>query len=243
MTGVDGFSMKKIFVYGGCVSRDVFNPEFNKGGVELVNYVARNSIVKIKDKPIKLNIDSEKVSSQFQRRLLINDSENNLLNLIGKDDFDIFFMDLLFLRYRVVSYKGTWLTYSNELKKSGVLGSLGKVINYDNDLFWDKFKVGIDFLFDFLANKDLLNRVLINRLYLSSCTDKGEFFDNQEYINRFNSVLDRAYDYLVTHLEERNFLNYNRDLFVADSEHRWGVDPMHYVSKFYEESYRKLASF
>ena len=235
--------MKKIFVYGGCVSRDVFNPVFNKGGIELVNYVARSSIVKIKDKPIRIIIDNKKISSQFQRKLLINDSENNLLKLVENEDFDIFFMDLLFLRYRVVSYRGTWLTYSNELKRSGVLGSFSKVINYDHDLFWDKFKAGVDFLFEVLSDRGMLSRVLVNKLYLSSCTDMGELFDNQEYIKKFNSVLDKAYEYLSIYLEERNFLNYNRSLFVSDSKHRWGVDPMHYISDLYEDSYKKLVSF
>src|SRR5690606_16231404 len=134
----------------------------------------------------------EKVSSPFQRRLLKNDSENNLLKFINSDDFDLFLMDLLFLRYRVVKYFDTWLTYSNELKKSGSLESFGKVINYDHQLFWDKFKIGVDLLFSTLDKKNSLNKVLINKLYLSTHNEKGEAFENQQYIYKFNSVLDRA---------------------------------------------------
>lgn len=38
-----------------------------------------------------------------------------------------------------------------------------------------------------------------------------------------------------------NTVTYDPALFVADPEHKWGYDPMHYISDFYEASYVKIS--
>lgn len=234
--------MNNIFIYGGCVSRDIFSPEYNCGGLKLANYIARSSIVKLAEKPVKIEIDKHKVQSPFQRRLLIGDSENLLLSVVEKSDFDFFLMDFMYLRYRVIAYQNTWLTYSNELKKSGVIKSSGKMLSFNDSIFWDKFKKGVQLLLLTLDRKQKLSGVLINKLYLATCDEQGNLLENQDYIERFNAVLDKAYDYIDGYLSSEQSIVYDKDLFVSNSTHKWGADPMHYIDAFYKESYSKISS-
>lgn len=234
--------MNNVFIYGGCVSRDIFSPEYNSGGLNLVNYVARTSIAKLADQPVKIEVDKQKVKSPFQRKLLKNDGENNLLSFIEKSDFDFFLMDFMYLMYRLISYKNTWLTYSNELKKSGIITASSRMLSYNDTLFWEKFEAGIQLLFSCLDRKKYLPKILINQLYLATHDEQGVLLVNQEYIERFNAVLDKTYSYMQSILNPDQFVNYDRALFTSNSTHKWGADPMHYIDDFYEKSYLEIAS-
>lgn len=234
--------MKKIFVYGGCVSRDVFNPEYNSGNIQLGEYIARYSLAKLADEPTRLEIDNDKITSAFQRKLLKNDSENNLLKYIDRSNADFFLMDCLFLKYKLAFYNNTWLTYSSELKRTGIIRSTHKMISYENDLFWDKFKQGLDRLFEYMEVNNKLKTVYINKLYLAQIDSSEEVFKNQEYIESQNECLDKAYNILKGYLKPEQFLSYDQDLFIANPDHRWGKDPMHFIDEFYITSYNKLSN-
>ena len=45
---------------------------------------------------------------------------------------------------------------------------------------------------------------------------------------------------LAEYLKAEQFLEYDKKFFVANSEHRWGRDPMHYIYDFYHNSYEKI---
>lgn len=235
--------MKNLFVYGGCVSRDVFNPEYNEGKIALSNYIARYSIAKLQEKAVRLNFEDNKITSAFQKKLLLTESRNLLLTSIRSSNFDYLLMDIMYLRYRLVFYKNSWLTYSSELKKTGLIRSTHQVISSKDILFWDKVKVGLDLLFEELTNVGKLDNVLINKLYLSTHKENGERFDNQGYIAYQNSVLDKGYDLLSKYLKPSQFLNYEKSLFVSKIDHKWGLDPMHYIDDLYKTCYDKIVNY
>lgn len=232
--------MNSFFVYGGCISRDVFNPEYNKGGIKLAHYAARTSIAKFTSPPCKITIDDEKITSSFQRKILKNDFHNNIFKYIDVVDYDYLLIDLMFLRYSIVKYGNAWLTYSSELKKTGLISSKNQRLCVKDDAFWDKFKEGLDHLFLRLQSLNKLRGVVVNELYLATADFLGEKFSNQEYIYSQNRYLEKAYDIMKGYIDKSNFISYDPKLFVANPDHRWGRDPMHYKDEFYIESYNKL---
>lgn len=232
--------MKNFFVYGGCISRDIFNPEYNVSNLKLAHYAARTSIVKLSSPPCLSEIKSKYVTSPFQSKAINNDAKNNLLEYINKINFDFFLMDFMFLKYRVVECKNTWLTYSSELKKAKVISSSSQMINAEMKVFWVRFEEGLRLLLDALDKKGHLDSLILNKLYLSEKDADNIDFDNQSYISKQNEHLDKAYSIASKYLNRNQFIVYDENLFVGDPNHKWGRDPMHYIPAFYEDSYSQL---
>lgn len=109
--------MKNIFVYGGCVSRDVFNAPYNKGELNLATYIARYSLAKLGSQRVPIKIDPDVLPSPFQRRMVEIDARNNLLSYVKLREYDYLLMDFLFTRFSLVQVRSGLLTYSEELKK------------------------------------------------------------------------------------------------------------------------------
>lgn len=234
--------MKDFFVYGGCVSRDIFNPEYNNGSIKLACYIARSSLARITAPSSSKSADKTALKSPFQIKLLNNDLKNNLFKFIEKTNFDYFLMDFMFLKYRLVSFDGTWLTYSSELKKSGLISSKNQMISVDDELFWDKFEAGMLALVALLRAQGKLDKVFINKLFLATQDSNGIELDNQEYIKKQNNYLERAYAMAEQKFGGNKMITYDPELFLADPNHKWGYDPMHYTSEFYKASYAKISS-
>lgn len=232
--------MTNFFVYGGCISRDIFNPEYNVNKLKLVHYAARTSVVKLSSPPYLSEIRSKYITSPFQSKAINNDAKNNLLEYIKKINFDFFLMDFMFLKYRVVEYKNTWLTYSSELKKAKVISSSNQMINAEMKDFWVRFEEGLRLLLDALDKKGHLDSLILNKLYLSEKDSDNIDFDNQSYIFKQNEHLEKAYSIAGKYLNHNQFIVYDENLFVGDPNHKWGRDPMHYIPAFYEDSYSQL---
>lgn len=59
---IDG--MKKVFIYDSCVTRDAV-PQFQNFGLEMVGYVARQSLISAFSKADISKFDLRKISSSF----------------------------------------------------------------------------------------------------------------------------------------------------------------------------------
>ena len=233
--------MKNIFVYGGCVSRDVFNKPYNKGDIHLSGYIARYSIAKLQSKPIKLNVDVNQVPSAFQRRVIEIDAKNNLLSYVSKREYDYFLIDFLFTRFSLVEYNSGLLTYSAELQKSKLLTSKNRMISPYTEEYWDYFEKGVSIFISHLKGIGGLEKLLINKVYLASTDERGEEFPNLDSIKKQNNLLSRVYDLLSSYINSNQFLEYSPELFISAANHQWGKSPMHYTSRYYEECYKKLS--
>ncbi|OYQ81597.1 hypothetical protein B9T19_02700 [Ignatzschineria sp. F8392] len=234
--------MKNIFVYGGCVSRDIFNKPYNKGDIRLSGYIARYSIAKLQSKPIKLNVDVNQVPSAFQRRVIEIDAKNNLLSYVSKREYDYFLIDFLFSRFSLVEYNSGLLTYSAELQKSKILTSKNKIISPDTEVYWEYFKQGLKIFVSHLELTGNLEKLLINKVYLATKDELGEDFSNLDKINKQNDFLSRVYDLLDNYISSNQYLEYSSKLFTGAVNHPWGKNPMHFIPEFYEESYNKISS-
>lgn len=233
-------NMKKIFVYGGCVSRDTFNEPYNKGMLSLVSYIARYSLAKLASKSISITIDSKNLPSAFQRRMVEVDAKNKLLSNLKEKEFDYLLIDFLFIRFPLVEIKSGLLTYSSELKKTKLVTSKNRIISVDSAEYSDLFYQGLDMFIDFLRDNNLLNKLIVNKIYLAKVDSNGASLGDEGIIDRQNNFLKKIYDYLSTKINASQFLKYDYDLFIGAAEHQWGRSPMHYISSFYENCYEKL---
>ncbi len=111
---------KKIIILGSCVSRDIL--EFvTVHGWELILYTARTKIVSQLSSSYGVKENEICLSSDFQKKLVLNDLNKEQFNIIKfcKPDFCI--IDFIDERFNLIKYAGSFLTKSNELVNSGWL--------------------------------------------------------------------------------------------------------------------------
>lgn len=231
---------RKILVYGGCVSRDTFNPEYNTGAIAISDYIARYSIAKLLEPSI--NIDEtqlKNITSPFQRKLIINDAKNNLIYRIRKNNFDYILMDFMFVKYNFVYYEDTLLTYSDELKNSKIIKDKEMILNTQKE-YLKKIELSLRYFFHFLDEEGILDKLIINKVFYAYKDQNNHFFQNSEYIDSINKLLSSCYEFASKNISVQQFLTYDSSLFIANTEHRWGVSPMHYTDSLYHKMYHKL---
>ena len=74
-----------IFIYGSCVSRDIFRL-VNNSSFNIVAYIARSSLAsQFSGRDKGININYENIKSDFRRRCVKNDIEKKIKKLFGKN--------------------------------------------------------------------------------------------------------------------------------------------------------------
>src|SRR5690625_4440932 len=110
--------MDKFLVFGGCVSRDVF--EFHElGKSALADYYARSSFASAFSESALVNIDYDKIKSNFQRRCVERDINSRFKERLLTKNYDYILIDFLSNRFSVAEKNNSVITLSNELMRSG----------------------------------------------------------------------------------------------------------------------------
>lgn len=228
----------KPFIYGSCVTRDAF--EFLDGH-SIAQYVARSPIVSAMSEPIRslpTGMDISKNASAFQRRMVTWDVQKVFPALLAESKHDTVIIDLIDERLRVLELGANqFLTYSPEAAKSGVTLRAGKVHNLmDNDFLplWDS------------AAKRLISllrpeRVIINKVFWASQDQDGNELDTKFNVHVNNQVLRHMYTVLEDGLGCR-VVEYPDEVTRANSEHRWGLSPFHFIDAFYHHFLTSMKS-
>lgn len=227
----------KIFISGSCVSRDAFTPK-NIDLFENVEYVARYSLARLAY-PVftQISDDNEQfiknVSSAFQRKTLLREWQNSLLDIIQSSDFDYLVIDCIDERFGLIEViPELYITNSDEFHKSKLVNIHdAKKIRPDEDVFLKNWEQGLKQIIDIVG----ANKIIINNVFFSKETDQGLGFPNSspnriEYCNKF---LNSLYNIAKKYLPEKQFVNYPQDIFVGSSNHKWGLAPFHYIDDVY----------
>lgn len=231
--------MSKVLIYGGCVTRDVFTKEFDEENhFELLQYFARYSLAKVPFDKVD-RVPDISLSSKFQKRVLLQEMNNELRTALVNLSYNFIIFDFLTIRLPIISYRNTFLTESLELNNSGGLKNNipFKRLSPRDELFWYFWEKGLLCVLDTLKNINKLDRLYIQELYWATHDNGGNLLSNQNNIFIQNKYLDRAYKIAKSHLDEDHFIVYNKDLFVSDVNHKWGLSPIHYIKEFYRESF------
>jgi len=215
-------SPSRFFIYGSCVTRDAFALEHE---FELVNYIARSPFGSAFAEPPKdLDVELQSIQSPFQRRMVRADVSKQLDGLLRDSDFDYLLVDLIDERIRLMPYQDTVIAYSTELQKTGTSATSDQLLRVGSDDYYARWTAGLQRLLAACP----ASKIIVNRVFWATVTDEGVDLPNQVEIAHHNTVLNRLYDDLAAHPEIR-FIDYPERLLVADSKHRWGPAPYHFV--------------
>lgn len=226
--------MKKIFIVGSCVSRDIFN--YPNDGFEVVAYRARSSSATLTTPAVLgsayYKYIEERIGSPFQQKMVFNDFKKITLKQLELYEYDLLLLDLIDERFHLGVINDSIVTRSNEFVASKIVPN--RIISTFSDEFFELWRQGITLLLTHLADK----KVILPKVYWASQAVgyNHPAFDQEQLknIEAHNAKLERMYAYLA---EERfnnlQIVDIDRSLLIANGDHKWGLSPFHYIDEYY----------
>ncbi|MDI3242484.1 DUF6270 domain-containing protein [Arthrobacter sp. AL08] len=234
LTGVKG-PVAKVFVYGSCVSRDPFELETD---VQLVDYRSRSSVGSAFAQPPlgwEAHLDLGSVTSPFQRRMVTADVTKTLADDLREADFDALVLDFIDERMSTVEIGGSVVTDSPELAATGFVADPECMHEPWTPEGWLLRKAGITALLGVVDP----TQIIVNRAYWATKDDAGQDFAQISWIAKNNAFLRELYE-IFEAVPGIRFIDYPPSLLVADSVHRWGRQPYHYITAFNHHFVRQM---
>ena len=239
----------KVRIYGSCVSRDILSFN-NTDKLELLSYNARSSVATLNEKNIQCQIGSEyiksltNIESKFQKRMVEYDFNNTILDIINNDNYDLLLFDLIDERFHLAQISKKIVTRSSEFLKSGIKPD--RLINTFSAEYMDLWQAGLDNFINIVSTTIGLEGLKINKVYwadrASNQRDTAILTDKWQ-VDVNNQKLHDMYEYLEKRLPTSSFIEVDSKLLVADSEHKWGLSPFHYIDDYYKEMGRILMAY
>lgn len=227
---------QELFIYGGCVTRDVFELEGSPG---IAAYYARSPYISaFGDRPRSLpkGMDPTTITSSFQQRMVTRDIRKSLRSALKSTSPDIpVILDLLAERLPVVKYGGGMITCSSEAVRAGLRASDHPQITVDDPGFMDAWRTAADALIELLQGR----KVILNKVFWATADNEGAELPARYEVSKHNALLREMYRYLEGHLECET-IDYPQEVLIADRNHRWGLLPFHFVDDFYQHTQKRL---
>lgn len=235
--------MNRVFILGSCVTRDAF--ELSQAQDFTVKcYLARTSIASsFSFKREHNDIDLTKVSSAFQKRMIINDLLKKTKFELLKHNFDWLIIDFIDERFDLFCYEDKSIfTLSAEFIDNVETPLEGNIIKSQTNEFFEYWRIGWDRFISFAEEYGFLHKVVVNKVYWTNdIFGGGKVVDGsyKGWIDKNNQWLDRLYNY-VENKKNIQFLTYGEQELLAASDHKWGIQPYHYYQGFYIDFLRQL---
>lgn len=246
--------MAKIFTFGSCVSRDIFNyAPGNENEVSL--NIQRMSMALLPLKGYKINIEDIDMDYLddfiWEVKMMLIEMSKNALSMIADSDADYVVMDLIeerfdFAEFELAGEKYTCIKsghfdnfYEKYLKEKVTSYRETNIDEYDDE--W--VKKNLDTVVKVLCKKyDISKLILIETYYANEMIDdEGNItkYEDQDEIAQKNKRLHRMYRLMKEVLNENSTDEKTYHLIEADKNvlgyknHKWGPFPVHYVEEFY----------
>lgn len=249
-------SKPKIDIVGSCVSRDVFNSRFTEGYkdcVEVGETVYQTALPSLLDQEsISSVTEIDKAKDIFIQTLNEEYSGNSLQRVVdSRPDFIIFdfFADV---HMGVTRKMGRYVTRNHM-----AFQTLGYADTYFNDqdvsapermrFGDDEYReIAIDSLRalnDRLKNDLPKTELIINSARFSTThvdEDRAVHeFASTERLQRKNKYWDLLDEMAIDKLDAQR-ISHDGNLFLASSNHPWGLHPVHYTQAYYDNFWQKI---
>lgn len=199
-------------------------------------YLARQSWISAFSKPVAP--PRYELASKFQARMVDFDFRSMGKRLIGGDRAlasDVILLDLVDERLGVIPLNGTYITWSGEMRRAGLVssGDLRKWIKFGTDKHFALWSNAAEKMC--AALEPVMDRVFVLGAKFAAKSIEGDTIDGPSgrSIAEWNAMYDRYFG----KLEDLGFtvLHQNPEVCVSTTEHLWGIAPYHYVDRAYFE--------
>lgn len=223
--------MKKIFILGSCVTRDPF--ELSTENYD-ITYLARTSFASAFQNKKVNNIDTSNINSTFQRKMVNNDLSKTTENILISSNPDWILIDFIDERFNLFRTNNNEIfTLSPELVDNCLYNKEGEKILSNSDIFFELWANGWNKFIEIVKNNNLLDKIIINKVFWTNKNNKnGTVVSNkyENWIHENNKWLNKLYEYV----EKQNnvkIIEYPESLLIADYNHKWGMQPYHYIAE------------
>lgn len=238
----DEIKKSKVFIWGSSVSRECVN--YSLSSFDIVACHVRSSCASAMSKPVPLSgVNLDAVSSTFKQQTIINDFQKKLLVDLETTEFDVLLIDFIDERFALKIYEeGRIVTASAELQETGSVTLDNSLVYVGDEKRFSLWHEAWDKFMDFCDRHGIRDKIVLNCVYWADHMENGEPVSHvtQNYIARNNAFLDRIYEVVKEDIPESRCICYSDGLIVANSKHRWGISPFHYIDDVYEYSILKL---
>jgi hypothetical protein len=224
----------RVFIYGSCVSRDAFELFDPTDQVELVEYVARSSMISAMSKRPFEGVNTPIINSQWRRHRVQWGLESaKVKDSIAEAAFDLILIDLIDERYPLLRRdRQTFATVSSEFLETGFVKTTEKTLNWDSayrEVLWRR---AWKRLARQLNRVGKLDAVRLNRVFwatkMSDGTDYPIAGADRTTHERINALLERMYAWITEDIDPNQIYDYEDTDLTADIDHIWGTAPFHY---------------
>ncbi|RCK69144.1 hypothetical protein DT076_12425 [Desertihabitans brevis] len=236
----------RVFVYGGCVSRDTFT--HLDGENELLGYVARQSLMSI-DRPAEgVREKLHMPTSAFQQRMIEGDIAGNALERIEAvgDAIDVLVFDVLAERVGVLEAGHGVVTKLPELMQAGGAEATrgARFVRFGSDEHHAQWSVAARRFRDRLHARGLLEKSLLLKTPWATELAEGGEVPVPSWMTHPHEA-NRAYARYFDRLRELGFsvLDLPDHLTRSTASHRWGPSPFHYFDDAYRYFAAQVAAF
>lgn len=233
----------KVFIWGSCVSRDCFNYP-SSSSLELVKYHARCSCVSAMSKPFSLTgINIDAIANKFKRQAVIDDFQKQLLPDLETTEFDILLIDFIDERFALkIDDEGRVVTVSAELQETGSVALDDSLVYVGDEKRFSLLHEAWNKFMEFCDRHGIRDKIVLNCVRWADHMENGEPVSQftQNYIARHNAFLERIYEVVKKDIPESRHICYSDELLVANSKHRWGISPFHYIDNLYNYTNKQL---
>ena len=250
--------MPRVAIIGSCITRDVW-PIVGEAPPQDLLYISRTSLPSLFAAPVRgvdLSEDLPPELAAFPHRSMVADLHKSALaTLVAHRPTHIIF-DFIDERLDLLAVQDTIATHSWELDVSGYLDqpafdgarSIPRT-SPASDLIW---RHGLDHMAALLRLTPLAEAALIlhETQWASEYLDEAgarrpfgqvEIFTGKPArIDDYNAVLAHHQAAFAAALPQAVRVAAPTALQLADSRHRWGLSPFHYVEDYYRDIWRQL---
>lgn len=242
-------SPTRIFIYGGCVSRDSI--EFANTSVsdsaprfEVAKYVARSSLLAVGTDASNL-FDDLRLKSKFQQRMLEGDVFGSLLNeckIIRGCDLMIW--DLNVERLGVwITPDGGVVTNSTELKRCPSYSKgqqVSRFIGFGEAEHFMRWQSAASIFVSYLGLLGVKHKLIIIAPNWAVKDEKGKPLKRSSLQPQSFNAAVQPY---LSHLEALGLPVVRIEETVASTDHKWGLAPFHYTESTYREVVDAISDF
>ncbi|GAA2241935.1 hypothetical protein GCM10010413_50610 [Promicromonospora sukumoe] len=238
-------SKTRVFIYGSCVSRDTFE-HFDPVQFELVEYVARQSVLSAYTKPVEL-MAPPTLESRFQQRMVTGDFSSSLRSLLSTHGSatDLVLVDLT--DERLGAYllpDGSMVTRSVELIESGAeqyLPQGSQHIAFGTQQHFEYWSTAMNYIGERFQHYMPQATVVLLDLAWAEWSESGTQTPDSFGVKAAdaNSIF-RPYIQVAAQALGAHVVSLDPAEVMSGPHHPWGDAPFHYAEKVYLETVRRL---
>lgn len=248
--------MKNFTVYGGCISRDVFNYLDNTIYHPTLT-IGQNPISTMFESPISINLEDYTIGKNFEKRMLYYDANKLALNKIVEHNNEYFIFDVICERITVMKLElnnqvsfveKSWLFVDNFLNmvKTEQYKGLKKIEDIDVLELDDSYEKKIDLFCDKIKKKFPKEKIIFLQCrlvdeYLDKNNDLRKFNvdDGYKIVSNYNipeygnKVLKRVEKRIKKNLPNIHYISMPEGV-LASENHHFGLHPLYYTDDYYK---------